>query len=180
MPRSFLCRQFCTSDYASIPDMSSDDLNHYFRYASYLPCRYSAPHPVYHQRACTPPWRMRSSKSSCSGGTSSNRLRVTCFLNAMQGGISVGDIDALVVCTCTGYICPGISSYLSQLLGIKVRRCSLPLRDHPPCHSFVSLQLSCSISWAKAVALQFHRCVLVSCTKFPPLHVMTTLQPVAL
>jgi hypothetical protein len=32
---SFLCRQFCTSDYASIPDMSSDDLNHYFRCASF-------------------------------------------------------------------------------------------------------------------------------------------------
>ena len=38
-----------------------------------------------------------------------------------QGGVAVGDIDALVVCTCTGYICPGVSSYLSQLLGIKVR-----------------------------------------------------------
>jgi alkylresorcinol/alkylpyrone synthase len=38
----------------------------------------------------------------------------------VQGGIAVGDVDALVVCTCTGYICPGISSYLSELVGIKV------------------------------------------------------------
>jgi hypothetical protein len=28
------CRQFCTSDYASIPDMTSDQLNEYFRSAA--------------------------------------------------------------------------------------------------------------------------------------------------
>ncbi len=42
------------------------------------------------------------------------------YFTLVQGGIAVGDVDALVVCTCTGYICPGISSYLSELVGIKV------------------------------------------------------------
>ncbi len=31
-----------------------------------------------------------------------------------RGGIKVGEIDALFVCTCTGYLCPGISSYLAE------------------------------------------------------------------
>ena len=29
------------------------------------------------------------------------------------------DIDALLVCTCTGYLCPGLSSYISEILGIR-------------------------------------------------------------
>jgi len=29
------------------------------------------------------------------------------------------DIDALLVCTCTGYLCPGLSSYISELLGLR-------------------------------------------------------------
>jgi alkylresorcinol/alkylpyrone synthase len=30
-----------------------------------------------------------------------------------------GDLDALFVCTCTGYLCPGVSSYLSESLGMR-------------------------------------------------------------
>ncbi len=29
------------------------------------------------------------------------------------------DIDALLVCTCTGYLCPGVSSYVSERLGLR-------------------------------------------------------------
>lgn len=29
------------------------------------------------------------------------------------------DIDALLVCTCTGYVCPGVSSYVSEQLGLR-------------------------------------------------------------
>lgn len=29
------------------------------------------------------------------------------------------DLDALLVCTCTGYLCPGLSSYISERLGMK-------------------------------------------------------------
>lgn len=28
-------------------------------------------------------------------------------------------IDALLVCTCTGYLCPGLSSYISEILGLR-------------------------------------------------------------
>ena len=35
-----------------------------------------------------------------------------------QAGVSSGDVTALVVNTCTGYICPGISTYLIERLGI--------------------------------------------------------------
>jgi alkylresorcinol/alkylpyrone synthase len=28
-------------------------------------------------------------------------------------------IDALLICTCTGYLCPGLSSYVSEILGLR-------------------------------------------------------------
>jgi alkylresorcinol/alkylpyrone synthase len=33
--------------------------------------------------------------------------------------ISAGDIDALLICTCTGYICPGLTSYVGEQLGLR-------------------------------------------------------------
>jgi alkylresorcinol/alkylpyrone synthase len=35
-----------------------------------------------------------------------------------QAGLGVGDVSGLVVNTCTGYICPGISTYLIEKLGL--------------------------------------------------------------
>jgi len=35
-----------------------------------------------------------------------------------RAGVSVNDVTALVVNTCTGYICPGISTYLLERLGL--------------------------------------------------------------
>ena len=35
-----------------------------------------------------------------------------------RAGISAGEIDGIVVNTCTGYICPGISTYLIERLGL--------------------------------------------------------------
>jgi alkylresorcinol/alkylpyrone synthase len=35
-----------------------------------------------------------------------------------QAGLDVGDVSGLVVNTCTGYICPGISTYLIEKLGL--------------------------------------------------------------
>ena len=34
-------------------------------------------------------------------------------------GVTAGEIDALLVCTCTGYLCPGVSSYVSEQLGLR-------------------------------------------------------------
>lgn len=35
-----------------------------------------------------------------------------------QAGLTPGDVSALVVNTCTGYICPGLSTYLIETLGL--------------------------------------------------------------
>lgn len=35
-----------------------------------------------------------------------------------QASVAPAELDALVVCTCTGYLCPGISSYVAELLGL--------------------------------------------------------------
>ena len=36
-----------------------------------------------------------------------------------QAGLRPKDLDALIVCTCTGYLCPGLSSYVSELAGLR-------------------------------------------------------------
>lgn len=35
-----------------------------------------------------------------------------------DAGIQKGDIDALIISTCTGYLCPGLTSYVSENLGL--------------------------------------------------------------
>jgi predicted naringenin-chalcone synthase len=34
-------------------------------------------------------------------------------------GLNVEELDALYVCTCTGYLCPGLSSYIAEQLGMR-------------------------------------------------------------
>jgi alkylresorcinol/alkylpyrone synthase len=36
-----------------------------------------------------------------------------------QAGVAASEIDALLVCTCTGYLCPGVSSYVAEQLGLR-------------------------------------------------------------
>ncbi len=36
-----------------------------------------------------------------------------------RAGLDPSEIDALFVCTCTGYLCPGISSYLAEAAGMR-------------------------------------------------------------
>jgi 3,5-dihydroxyphenylacetyl-CoA synthase len=38
-----------------------------------------------------------------------------------QASVSSSEIDAIVVSTCTGYLCPGLTSYVSELLGLNSR-----------------------------------------------------------
>ena len=50
-----------------------------------------------------------------------NSIELSCQAVARaldQAGVSAGDVTALVVNTCTGYICPGISTYLMERLGL--------------------------------------------------------------
>lgn len=36
-----------------------------------------------------------------------------------QAQLQPADLDALVICTCTGYLCPGLSSYVAEQLGLR-------------------------------------------------------------
>lgn len=36
-----------------------------------------------------------------------------------QAGLHATDLDGLVVCTCTGYLCPGLSSFVAERLGLR-------------------------------------------------------------
>lgn len=36
-----------------------------------------------------------------------------------QANVAATTLDALVVCTCTGYLCPGVSSYVAEFLGLR-------------------------------------------------------------
>jgi predicted naringenin-chalcone synthase len=36
-----------------------------------------------------------------------------------QTGTKPADLDALIVCTCTGYLCPGVSSYVAEISGLR-------------------------------------------------------------
>jgi alkylresorcinol/alkylpyrone synthase len=36
-----------------------------------------------------------------------------------RAGLGPADLDALIVCTCTGYLCPGVSSYVAEQAGLR-------------------------------------------------------------
>lgn len=36
-----------------------------------------------------------------------------------RGGTAAAEVDALFVCTCTGYLCPGVSSHVAERLGLR-------------------------------------------------------------
>jgi len=36
-----------------------------------------------------------------------------------EAGLKPRDLDSLIVCTCTGYLCPGLSSYIAEQIGLK-------------------------------------------------------------
>ena len=36
-----------------------------------------------------------------------------------KSGIKPAELDALLICTCTGYLCPGLTSYVAELLGLR-------------------------------------------------------------
>lgn len=37
----------------------------------------------------------------------------------VRGGVDATGVDALFVCTCTGYLCPGLSSHIAERLGLR-------------------------------------------------------------
>jgi predicted naringenin-chalcone synthase len=36
-----------------------------------------------------------------------------------KAGLAAGDLDALLICTCTGYLCPGLTSYVAEQMGVR-------------------------------------------------------------
>lgn len=36
-----------------------------------------------------------------------------------KAGLKADELDALLICTCTGYLCPGVSSYVAEKLGMR-------------------------------------------------------------
>ena len=36
-----------------------------------------------------------------------------------EAGVQPDGLDALLICTCTGYLCPGLTSYVAELLGLR-------------------------------------------------------------
>ncbi len=36
-----------------------------------------------------------------------------------QAKVGVGEVDALLICTCTGYLCPGLTSYVAEHFGLR-------------------------------------------------------------
>jgi predicted naringenin-chalcone synthase len=36
-----------------------------------------------------------------------------------KAGVQPAELDALLICTCTGYLCPGLTSYVAEQLGLK-------------------------------------------------------------
>lgn len=48
------------------------------------------------------------------------RLGARALTSALeQAGVRPNEIDALLICTCTGYLCPGLTSYVAELLGLR-------------------------------------------------------------
>jgi predicted naringenin-chalcone synthase len=36
-----------------------------------------------------------------------------------RAGVQLAELDALLICTCTGYLCPGLTSYVAEQLGLR-------------------------------------------------------------
>jgi len=48
------------------------------------------------------------------------RLAAHALASALaQAGLVAGQVDALLICTCTGYLCPGVTSYVAEQLGLR-------------------------------------------------------------
>jgi len=48
------------------------------------------------------------------------RLAARALASALtSAGLGAGQLDALLICTCTGYLCPGVTSYVAEQLGLR-------------------------------------------------------------
>jgi alkylresorcinol/alkylpyrone synthase len=59
-----------------------------------------------------------------------------------RAGVTAQEIDALIICTCTGYLCPGLTSYVSELLGLRSSSYLADLVGHGCGAALPNLQLA--------------------------------------
>ncbi|GAB4246434.1 MAG: type III polyketide synthase [Candidatus Methylacidiphilales bacterium] len=72
------------------------------------------------------------------------RLGAQALERALQvAGVPAEKVDALFVCTCTGYLCPGVSSYVAEQMG---------LRPNIYLHDLVGLGCGAAIPMLRSVA----------------------------
>lgn len=73
-----------------------------------------------------------------------------------RAGVAPRELDALLICTCTGYLCPGITSYVAEELG---------LRDNAVLHDLVGLGCGAAIPTMRAAGhvLAAHPGATVAC-----------------
>jgi alkylresorcinol/alkylpyrone synthase len=60
-----------------------------------------------------------------------------------RAGVAASELDALLICTCTGYLCPGITSYVAEQLG---------LRPNAVLHDLVGLGCGAAIPTLRAAS----------------------------
>jgi alkylresorcinol/alkylpyrone synthase len=79
-----------------------------------------------------------------------------------QSGLNAGDIDAVVVSTCTGYLCPGLSGYVVELLGLRADVQAFDLVGQGCAAALPNLQLSQALLTGSTCVHVLSICVEVS------------------
>ncbi|HSL69753.1 MAG TPA: 3-oxoacyl-[acyl-carrier-protein] synthase III C-terminal domain-containing protein [Longimicrobiales bacterium] len=90
-------------------------------------------------------------------------LATEAAVGAMRdAGIGARDIDAIVVSTCTGYLCPGLTSYLAERLGLSANIQAFDLVGQGCGAALPNLRLADALIAASASQLVLSVCVEVS------------------
>ncbi len=76
-----------------------------------------------------------------------------------QAGLAARDIDAVVVSTCTGYLCPGLSGHVVQRLGLRRDVLAFDLVGQGCAAALPNLQLGRSLLESRAAAHVLSVCV---------------------
>jgi alkylresorcinol/alkylpyrone synthase len=76
-----------------------------------------------------------------------------------EAGLSANDIDAVIVSTCTGYLCPGLSTYVMERLGVRPDAVTLDLVGHGCAAALPTLNTAQALIQAKQAATVLSVCV---------------------
>lgn len=79
-----------------------------------------------------------------------------------QAGLAARSVDAVVVSTCTGYLCPGLSGYVAERLGLRSDVMALDLVGQGCAAALPNLQMACALLRAGAADHVLSVCVEVS------------------